>query len=384
VKEIYADNNATTKVDEAVFEEMRPYFCELYGNPSSMHFFGGQVQKKVDEARMRTAELLGALPEEIVFTSCGTESDNAAIRSALETSPERRHIITTRVEHPAVLTLCRNLSKKGYRITELSVDGEGRLDLEELKRAVDEDTALVSIMYANNETGVVFPIEEIGAIVKDKGAVFHTDAVQAVGKIPLDMASSTIDMLALSGHKLHAPKGIGALYVRKGMPFRPFLVGGHQERSRRAGTENTAGIIALGKACQLAASHLDEENTRVKSMRDRLEGEILRLIPKVRVNGGAARRLPNTSSVAFEFVEGEAILLLLSEKGICASSGSACTSGSLEPSHVLRAMGVPFTCAHGSIRFSLSRFTTDADVDTIIRELPPIIQRLRDMSPFGR
>jgi len=384
VKEIYADNNATTKVDEAVFEEMRPYFCELYGNPSSMHFFGGQVQKKVDEARMRTAELLGALPEEIVFTSCGTESDNAAIRSALETSPERRHIITTRVEHPAVLTLCRNLSKKGYRITELSVDGEGRLDLEELKRAVDEDTALVSIMYANNETGVVFRIEEIGAIVKDKCAVFHTDAVQAVGKIPLDMASSTIDMLALSGHKLHAPKGIGALYVRKGMPFRPFLVGGHQERSRRAGTENTAGIIALGKACQLAASHLDEENTRVKGMRDRLEGEILRLIPKVRVNGGAARRLPNTSSVAFEFVEGEAILLLLSEKGICASSGSACTSGSLEPSHVLRAMGVPFTCAHGSIRFSLSRFTTDADVDTIIRELPPIIQRLRDMSPFGR
>lgn len=384
MKEIYADNNATTKVDDAVFEEMRPYFCELYGNPSSMHFFGGQVQKKVDEARMRTAELLGALPEEIVFTSCGTESDNSAIRSALETSPERRHIITTRVEHPAVLTLCRNLSKKGYRITELAVDGEGRLDLDELKRTVDEDTAVVSIMYANNETGVVFPIEEIGAIVKDKGAVFHTDAVQAVGKIPLDMASSSIDMLALSGHKLHAPKGIGALYVRKGMPFRPFLVGGHQEKSRRAGTENTAGIIALGKACQLAVRHLDEENTRVKSMRDRLEGEILRLIPKVRVNGGAARRLPNTSSVAFEFVEGEAILLLLSEKGICASSGSACTSGSLEPSHVLRAMGVPFTCAHGSIRFSLSRFTTDADVDTIIRELPPIIQRLRDMSPFGR
>ncbi len=384
MKEIYADNNATTKVDEAVFEEMRPYFCELYGNPSSMHFFGGQVQKKVDEARMRTAELLGALPEEIVFTSCGTESDNAAIRSALETFPERRHIITTRVEHPAVLTLCRNLSKKGYRITELAVDGEGRLDLDELKRTVDEDTAVVSIMYANNETGVVFPLEEAGAIVKDKGAVFHTDAVQAVGKIPLDMASSSIDMLALSGHKLHAPKGIGALYVRKGTPFRPFLVGGHQERSRRAGTENTAGIIALGKACQLAARHLDEENTRVKDMRDRLEGEILRLIPKVRVNGGAARRLPNTSSVAFEFVEGEAILLLLSEKGICASSGSACTSGSLEPSHVLRAMGVPFTCAHGSIRFSLSRFTTDADVDAIIRELPPIIQRLRDMSPFGR
>lgn len=384
MKEIYADNNATTKVDEAVFEEMRPYFCELYGNPSSMHFFGGQVQRKIDEARKRTADLLGALPEEIIFTACGTESDNAAIRSALETYPERRHIITTRVEHPAVLTPCRNLSKRGYRVTELSVDGEGRLDLDELSRVIDENTAIVSVMYANNETGVVFPIEEVGAIVKEKGAIFHTDAVQAVGKIPLNMAESTVDMLALSGHKLHAPKGIGALYVRKGTPFRPFLVGGHQERSRRAGTENTAGIIALGKACELASRHLEDENTKVKAMRDRLEGEILRLIPNVRVNGGATQRLPNTCSVAFEYVEGEAILLLMSEKGICASSGSACTSGSLEPSHVLRAMGVPFTCAHGSIRFSLSRFTTDDDIDTIIRELPPIIHRLRELSPFGR
>lgn len=384
MREVYADNNATTKVDEAVFEEMRPYFCELYGNPSSMHFFGGQVQKKVDEARNRTAALLGAHPDEIIFTACGTESDNAAIRSALEVLPERRHIITTRVEHPAVLTMCRNLSKRGYRVTELSVDGEGRLDLEELRRVIDKDTAVVSVMYANNETGVVFPIEEVGAIVKENGALFHTDAVQAVGKIPMDMAHSTIDMLSLSGHKLHAPKGIGALYLRKGVPFRPFLVGGHQEKSRRAGTENTAGIVALGKACEIAGQFLHAENTRVKSQRDRLENEILRLIPKVRVNGGAAERLPNTCSVAFEFVEGEAILLLMSEKGICASSGSACTSGSLEPSHVLRAMGVPFTCAHGSIRFSLSRFTTDEDIDTIIREMPPIIQRLRDMSPFGR
>ncbi len=384
MREIYADNNATTKVDEAVFEEMLPYFCELYGNPSSMHFFGGQVQKKVDEARRRTAELLGAQPEEIVFTACGTESDNAAIRSALEVFPERRHIITTRVEHPAVLTVCRNLSKRGYRVTELSVDGEGRLDLNELRSVIDDDTAIVSVMYANNETGVVFPIEEIGAIVKEKGALFHTDAVQAVGKIPLNMADSTIDMLALSGHKLHAPKGIGALYLRKGVPFRPFLVGGHQERSRRAGTENTAGIIALGKACELAGRNLAVENTRVRAMRDRLESEILRRIGNVQVNGGKAERLPNTVSVAFEFVEGEAILLLLSEKGICASSGSACTSGSLEPSHVLRAMGVPFTCAHGSIRFSLSRFTTDDDIDAIIRELPPIIERLRELSPFGR
>ncbi|NMC75143.1 MAG: cysteine desulfurase NifS [Geobacteraceae bacterium] len=384
MKEIYTDNNATTRVDEAVFQEMLPYFCELYGNPSSMHFFGGQVQKKIDEARNRTAELLGAQPEEIIFTSCGTESDNTAIRSALETYPERKHIITTRVEHPAVLTPCRNLSKRGYRVTELSVDGEGRLDLDELRSAIDDNTAIVSIMYANNETGVIFPIEEVGAIVKEKGAIFHTDAVQAVGKIPLAMADSTVDMLALSGHKLHAPKGIGALYVRKGTPFRPFLVGGHQERSRRAGTENTSGIIALGKACELAGRHLEDENTRVKAMRDRLEREILRLIPNVRVNGGGAQRLPNTCSVAFEFVEGEAILLLMSEKGICASSGSACTSGSLEPSHVLRAMGVPFTCAHGSIRFSLSRFTTDDEIDTILRELPPIIHRLREMSPFGR
>ena len=386
MKEIYFDNNATTKVDEAVFEEMRPYLCELYGNPSSMHFFGGQVQKKVDEARSRVAALLGASPDEIIFTACGTESDNAAIRSALEVFPERRHVITTRVEHPAVLTLCRNLSKRGYRVTELNVDGEGRLDLDELRNAVDEDTAVVSVMWANNETGVIFPIEDIGRIVKEKGkgALFHTDAVQAVGKIPLNMATSTVDMLSLSGHKLHAPKGIGILYLRKGVPFRPLLVGGHQERNRRAGTENTAGIIALGKACELAGEWLEDENSRVKAMRDRLQATLLELIPRSRINGGEAERLPNTLSIAFEFVEGEAILMLLSDKGICASSGSACTSGSLEPSHVLRAMGVPFTCAHGSIRFSLSRFNTDEEIDTVIRELPPIIRRLREMSPFGR
>jgi len=384
MKEIYLDNNATTRVDDAVFEEMRPYFCELYGNPSSMHFFGGQVQKKVDEARNRVAALLGAEPAEIVFTACGTESDNTAIRSAIEAFPEKRHIITTRVEHPAVLTICRNLTKRGYRVTELGVDGAGRLDLEELKRVIDDDTAVVSVMWANNETGVVFPIEEIGAIVKERGALFHTDAVQAVGKIPLNMASSTVDMLALSGHKLHAPKGIGALYVRKGVPFRPFLVGGHQEKNRRAGTEATSSIIALGKACEQAARHMEDENTRVKGMRDRLERELMTRIPNARINGGGAERLPNTLSIAFEFVEGELILLYLSEKGICASSGSACTSGSLEPSHVLRAMGVPFTCAHGSIRFSLSRFTTDAEIDTVVRELPAIIRRGREMSPFGR
>jgi cysteine desulfurase len=384
MKEIYLDNNATTKVDEEVFEEMRPYFCELYGNPSSMHFFGGQVQSKVVEARARVAELLGAAPEEIIFTACGTESDNTAIRSALEVFPERRHIITSRVEHPAVLTQCRNLTQKGYRVTEIGVDGAGRLDMEELKAAVDTNTAIVSLMWANNETGVIFPVEEAAAIAKSKGALFHTDAVQAVGKIPINMADSSIDMLSVSGHKLHAPKGIGVLYLRHGTPFRPFMVGGHQEKSRRAGTENAAAIIALGKACQLAGQNMEIENTVVKAMRDRLQKSLMAAIPHARINGDGAELLPNTTSIAFEFVEGEAILLLLSELGICASSGSACTSGSLEPSHVLRAMGVPFTCAHGSIRFSLSRYTTDAEIDTVIRETPPIIARLRQMSPFGR
>lgn len=384
MKEIYLDNNATTKVDEAVFEEMRPYFCELYGNPSSMHFFGGQVQGKVVEARNRVANLLGASPEEIIFTACGTESDNTAIRSALEVFPDRRHVITSRVEHPAILTQCRNLAQKGYRVSEIGVDGEGRLNMDEYKAAVDNDTAIVSLMWANNETGVIFPIEEAAAIAKAKGALFHTDAVQAVGKIPINMATSDVDLLSISGHKLHAPKGIGVLYVRRGTPFRPFLVGGHQEKSRRAGTENTAAIIALGKACELAATHMEFENTQVKAMRDRLQDALMASIPHARINGGLADRLPNTLSIAFEFVEGESILMLLSELGICASSGSACTSGSLEPSHVLRAMGVPFTCAHGSVRFSLSRYTTNTEIDCVIREMPPIIERLRHMSPFGR
>lgn len=384
MKEIYLDNNATTKVDEAVFKEMSPYFCELYGNPSSMHFFGGQVQKKVDEARCRVAALLGASPDEIIFTACGTESDNAAIRSALEIYPEKRHVITSRVEHPAVLTQCRNLSQKGYRVTEIGVDGAGNLDMDEYRNAIDTDTAIVSLMWANNETGVIFPVEEAAAIAKAHGALFHTDAVQAVGKIPIDMAASHIDMLSLSGHKLHAPKGIGVLFLRRGSPFRPFLVGGHQEKSRRAGTENAAAIIALGKACELAGQYMVDENTTVKDQRDRLQDALMAAIPHARINGGGAERLPNTTSIAFEFVEGEAILMLLSELGICASSGSACTSGSLEPSHVLRAMGVPFTCAHGSIRFSLSRYTTDAEIDTVIKEMPPIIARLRQMSPFGR
>ena len=384
MKTVYVDNNATTKVAPEVLEVMLPFFSEYYGNPSSMHFFGGQVQKKVDEARARVADFLGAEPSEIVFTSCGTESDNAAILGTLDSYPEKRHIITTRVEHPAVGNVSTYLGRKGYRVTELSVDREGRLDLDELRESLTDGTAVVTIMYANNETGVIFPIEEIGEIVKAKGIPFHTDAVQAAGKIPLSMKKSKLDMLSISGHKLHAPKGIGVLYIRKGTKFSPFLIGGHQEKGRRGGTENVPYIIGLGKACELAKRHLDEENTKVRSLRDYLEAKLLEKIPNTLVNGDGVHRLPNTVSVSFEYVEGESILLLLSDLGICASSGSACTSGSLEPSHVLRAMGVPFTAAHGSIRFSLSIYSTKEEMDYIIEHLPPIIQRLRDISPFWK
>jgi len=384
VKTVYVDNNATTKVAPEVLEVMLPYFSEYYGNPSSMHFFGGQVQKKVDEARAKVADFLGADPSEIVFTSCGTESDNAAIFGTFDSYPEKRHFISTRVEHPAIGNVCTYLGRKGYRVTELSVDREGRLDLDELRESITDGTALVTIMYANNETGVIFPIEEIGEIVKAKGISFHTDAVQSAGKIPLNMKKSNIDMLSISGHKLHAPKGIGVLYIRKGAKFSPFMIGGHQEKGRRGGTENVPYIIGLGKACELAKKHLDEENTRIKVLRDYLEMKLLEKIPNTLVNGERLHRLPNTVSVSFEYVEGESILLLLSDLGICASSGSACTSGSLEPSHVLRAMGVPFTAAHGSIRFSLSIYNTKEEMDYIIEHLPPIIQRLRDISPFWK
>jgi cysteine desulfurase len=384
VKTVYVDNNGTTPVAPEVFEAMKPFFHELYGNPSSMHFKGGEVQKALAEAREKVADLIGASPDEIVFTSCGTESDNAAIQGTLASYPEKRHIISTRVEHPAVWTLCKDLEKRGYRVTMLSVDREGRLDLDELRAAISNDTALVSVMYANNETGVIFPIEEIGQIVKSRGIPYHTDAVQAVGKIPLDMKKSTVDMLSLSGHKLHAPKGIGVLYIRRGTKFSPFLIGGHQEKGRRGGTENIPYIVGLGKASELAARHLEEENDRVRFLRDKLEGRLLERIPDTLVNGDREHRLPNTVSLSFEYVEGESILLLLSNLGICASSGSACTSGSLEPSHVLRAMGIPFTAAHGSIRFSLSIYTTEEEIDYILKELPPIIEKLRDISPFWR
>jgi cysteine desulfurase len=382
VRTVYVDNNATTRVAPEVLEAMMPYFSDYYGNPSSMHFFGGQVARKVNEAREQVADLLGAEPSEIVFTSCGTESDNAAILGTLDSYPEKRHFITTRVEHPAVGNVSTYLSRKGHHVTELSVDRQGRLDLDELRESFSDQTALVSTMYANNETGVIFPIEKIGEIVKEKGIPFHTDAVQTIGKIPINLKKSTIDMLSLSGHKLHSPKGIGVLYIRKGTKFSPFLIGGHQEKGRRGGTENVPYIIGIGKACELAKKNMEDENTRVKALRDYLEQKILEKIPNTLVNGDPVHRLPNTVSVSFEYVEGESILLLLSDLGICASSGSACTSGSLEPSHVLRAMGVPFTAAHGSIRFSLSIYNTKEEMDYIIEHLPPIIQRLRDISPF--
>ncbi|MBW2651749.1 MAG: cysteine desulfurase NifS [Deltaproteobacteria bacterium] len=384
MRNVYADNNATTRVAPEVVEEMLPYFSELYGNPSSMHYFGGQVEKKLIEAREKVASLLNCDPSEIIFTSCGTESDSTAIQGTVESYPYKKHIITTRVEHPAVLNLCRHLSKNGYKLTELTVDKKGCLDLSELENAIVDNTAIVSIMCANNETGVIFPIEEIGEIVKSKGAVFHCDAVQATGKIPLDMSKCAIDLLSLSGHKLHAPKGIGALYIRKGAKLTPFIIGGHQERGRRAGTENVPYIIGLGKASELAMKHIEEGNTRIKALRDRLEKELLRRCTDSQINGDTEHRLPNTTNISFEFVEGEAILLMLSQKGIAASSGSACTSGSLEPSHVLRAMGIPFTFVHGSLRLSLSRYNNEEDIDYIIEHLPPIIERLREISPFGK
>ncbi|MHC4741681.1 MAG: cysteine desulfurase NifS [Planctomycetota bacterium] len=379
---IYFDNNATTKVAEEVLEEMRPLFCDLYGNPSSMHMFGGQIAHKIRTAREQVASLLGCDPSEIIFTSCGTESDNTAIKGALAAVPNKRKVITSRVEHPAVLTVCRDLENSGYNVVEIGVDKQGRIDLEELDKQIDDNTALVTIMYANNETGTIFPVEEIARTVTGRGALFHTDGVQAVGKIPLNLAESRIDMLSLSGHKLHASKGVGVLYVRKGTRLSPYMLGGHQEAGRRAGTENVPGIVGLGKACELAGKNIVAENTRVKNLRDKLETAILESCPDCRINGDPENRLPNTANISFEFIEGEAILLMLDKYGICASSGSACTSGSLEPSHVLRAMGVPFTAAHGSIRFSLSRYNTEEEIDYTIEKMPQIVNQLRELSPF--
>lgn len=381
---IYLDNNATTRVAPEVLDAMMPFLTERYGNPSSMHTFGGSVRRAVEEARASVASLINALPEEIIFTGCGSESDNTAIQSCLETNPGKRHIITSRVEHPAVLNFCRHAGRRGYRVTLVPVDSEGRLDMDFLFRTVDDDTALVSLMYANNETGVIFPVKEIGRELKARGIPFHVDAVQAIGKIPVDMKELDIDLLSLSGHKIHAPKGVAALYVRKGTRFSPFLIGGHQERGRRAGTENVASIVGLGAAAELASSGADKTHAETALLRDRLEQALLETCPDARVNGDRSNRIPNTANISFSYVEGEAILLRLDEHGICASSGSACTSGSLEPSHVLRAMGVPHTAIHGSVRFSLSRYTTPAEIDRVIGIMPGLIRELRDLSPFGR
>jgi cysteine desulfurase len=380
---IYLDNNATTMVSPEVVEAMLPFFTEQFGNPSSLHQFGNRVGQAIKRARQQVQALLGAEHEsEIVFTSCGTESDATAILSALRAQPERKEIITTVVEHPAVLALCEHLEKEGYKVHYLKVDGRGRLNIREYMDLLSDRVAICSVMWANNESGTLFPVEEMAELARSAGVMFHTDAVQAVGKVPIDLKETCIDMLSLSGHKLHAPKGIGVLYLRRNTRFRPLLRGGHQERGRRAGTENTASIVALGKACELALAHMDEEKTRVRRMRDRLEHGILEAVPHCFVTGDPGNRLPNTCNIAFEYIEGEAILLLLNKQGIAASSGSACTSGSLEPSHVMRAMGIPFTAAHGTVRFSFSRYNTADEVEQVIRAVPPIVAQLRKLSPY--
>jgi len=384
IRFVYADNNATTRVAPEVLEAMLPFFKEQFGNPSSMHYLAKPAEQAITKAREQVACLLNADPSEIVFTSCGTESDNAAIRGVLAALPHKKHIITTRVEHPAVRNVCQYLGKNGYRVTELPVDKMGQIDLDELRETLDDDTALVSIMWANNETGIIFPVREIADMVKSRGALLHCDAVQAAGKLHIDLRTVNVDLLSISGHKLHAPKGIGVLYIRKGTYFSPLMIGGHQEKGRRAGTENVPYIVGLGKACELALEQLEDEQTRVRSLRDRLEQELLEKALDASVNGDPTNRLPNTTSISFKYIEGEAILLMLSAEGIAASSGSACTSGSLEPSHVLRAMGVPFTRVHGSIRFSLSRYNSDEDITYIVEKMAPIARRLREISPFGR
>jgi cysteine desulfurase len=383
--EIYFDNNATTRVAPDVFEAMRPYLNELYGNPSSIHRFGSQVGKKIDQARAQVAALIGAAdPVEVIFTSCGSEGDNAAIRAMLEAQPEKRHIVTTKVEHPAVYGLCQHLEKKGYRVTWLGVDRNGGLDLDELSASLSDDTAVVSVMHANNETGVIFPVERIGAMVKARGIPFHVDAVQTAGKLPFKVKELPVDLLTISGHKFHGPKGIGALYVQRKISFSPFLIGGHQERNRRAGTENVAGIVGIGAAAELALAGLDAYGTQVRELRDQLETALTESFPDCRINGQGEPRLPNTTNVSFRYLEGEAILVLLDQLAICASTGSACTAGSSEPSHVLRAMALPPDWLQGAVRFSLSGYNTSEEVSFVCAKLPDIIQRLRGFSALGK
>lgn len=374
---IYLDNNATTQLDPAVVEEMMPFLTTNYGNPSSGYRFGRKVNDAMELSRERVADILGCEPNEIVFTSCGTESTNAAIASALQMDRDRQHIVTTRVEHSATLKTCESLARKGHPVTWLGVNADGQIDLDELDRSITDETALVSIMWANNETGVMFPIERIAEIVRAKGAVFHTDAVQTIGKAPVQLRDLPVQFLSLSGHKLHAPKGVGVLYVNRRTKFYPFLTGGGQEGGRRAGTENVASIVALGKACEIAAQNLEHEGTVVKGMRDRFESQVLERIPGVQVNGDRLNRLPNTTSLAFNGLESEAMLILLDQHGLCCSAGSACTTGQHTPSHVLRAMGFDDTRARSSLRFSFGRFNTAAEVDRALDLLETVAEKVR-------
>jgi len=391
MKTIYLDNNATTAVRPEVLEKMLPFFCERYGNPSSIHTFGGSVAAEIEEARCRCAELLGARfrdrdgkASEIIFTSCGTESDNTALHAALKARPGRNKVVTSAVEHPAILHYCEKLAREGVEVVKIPVDERGRLDMEALKKNVDEKTAVVSLMWANNETGTVFPIAEAVKIAHAAGALCHSDAVQAAGKELIEADAIGIDFLSVSGHKLHAPKGVGILFARRGIPFDPLIWGGHQERMRRGGTENVASVIGLGEACRLARLEREETQRHIAALRDRLEQKVSSEIPRIRINGDLEHRLCNTSSISFEFIEGESILMLLDMNGICASSGSACTTGSLEPSHVLRAMNVPYTAAHGTIRFSLSAANTAEEIDFTAACLIPAIERLRQISPYWK
>jgi cysteine desulfurase len=374
---IYLDNNATTQIDPAVVQEMLPFLTENYGNPSSGYRFGQRVNDALEIARARVAGLLGCEPSEILFTSCGTESSNTAIHSALQMDRDRQHIVTTRVEHSATLKTCEGLAKRGYAVTWLGVNSEGQIDLGELERAVTDETALVSIMWANNETGVTFPIEKISEIVRAKGAVFHTDAVQTIGKLPVKLDAMKVNFLSLSGHKLHAPKGVGVLYVNRRTKFFPFVTGGGQENGKRAGTQNVASIVALGKACEIASQNIAHEATEVMAMRDEFENAILAKVPGTQVNGDRVNRLPNTTSLAFSGTESEAMLMLLDQQGLCCSAGSACTTGQHEPSHVLRAMGFDDTRARGSLRFSYGRFNTRAEVARALELVPQVVEKVR-------
>ncbi len=383
MRRIYLDHNATTPLSGEVFEAMVPYLRDEWGNPSSIHWAGRAPKKAIEDARERVSAFINATPQEIIFTSSGTEGDNHAIKGiAFSKRDKGNHIITTKVEHPAVLNTCKYLSKNGFEITYLGVDGDGLIDLDELKGSITPRTILITVMFANNETGVIFPIKEIGEIAKEHGITFHTDAVQAAGKIPIDVRNLGVDLLTISGHKIYGPKGVGALFVRKGVRLVPLIHGGHHERNRRGGTENVPGIVGLGKACEIAMRDMEEETAHLRSLRDRLERGLMERIPHVKLNGHREKRLPNTTNLSFEFVEGESLLLSMDMQGIAASSGSACTSGSLEPSHVLVAMGLKHEVSHGSVRFSLGKDNTVEDIDFVIETIPPIVERMRSMSPL--